>query len=168
MTSLINKKTTPFVLLVLIFIVPMIASWVLFHYYSHFQLKTMNHGTLINPPIHIQNVSLVRGEKKWQVVYVFSHCDQQCHDMQYNLSQIKKALGKESERVDVVWATTNDIRLTNFQNILNQKYQKEFAAGDKIYLIDPLDNLFMYYAHTTDPMNILKDLKKVLEVSQIG
>ena len=46
--------------------------------------------------------------------------------------------------------------------------QKDFVMQHKIYLVDPLGNLFMYYADTTDPMNVLKDLKRVLEVSQIG
>jgi hypothetical protein len=37
-----------------------------------------------------------------------------------------------------------------------------------IYLVDPIGNVFMYYPDATNPMNILKDLKHVLGVSQIG
>ena len=38
----------------------------------------------------------------------------------------------------------------------------------KIYLVDPLGNGFMYYSATVNPLDILKDLKQVLKVSQIG
>ncbi len=38
-------------ILLFVFTLPIIASWVLFHYHSYFSLKTLNHGTLLASPV---------------------------------------------------------------------------------------------------------------------
>ena len=99
-------------------------------------------------------------KKKWQIILVpGNQCDKECEKTFYLLNQVKKALGKNSPRV-IVERKSLESSLSFIQ--------KDFIAQHKIYLVDPLGNLFMYYADTTDPMNVLKDLKRVLEVSQIG
>jgi hypothetical protein len=41
------------------------------------------------------------------------------------------------------------------------------AAG-RVYFIDPLGNLMMYYRPDADPGGMLKDLRKLLKYSKIG
>lgn len=143
-------KRTKLYLVVMLFFLPMIASWVLYHYHDYFQLKTTNHGTLIEPPV---NEPSFQKEKIWRIIYVNSgSCDVLCQKRNFMLHQVQKALGKDSERVKI---------------LLADKPFNQMQSG-KIYLVDPAANIFMYYPDSTDPMNILKDLKKVLEVSQIG
>ena len=160
-----NRKSTrkTFISLMLIFIIPMLASWVLFHYHAHFSLKTTNHGTLVNPPFNVNALWADESDtKKWQIIYVSSsHCDSECENIFHSLNQVKKALGKNSNRVVVK-------KIEWDGSVPAEFIKKDFVIDDKVYLIDPLGNFFMYYADTTDPMHILKDMKRVLEVSQIG
>jgi hypothetical protein len=140
----------------------MIAGTFLYFYHAHFQFKTTNHGILVNPPkmMRTKHIKAIIG-KKWLVMYVPAMpCNEHCRRIQHNLNQVKLALGKNSDRVNII--------LSDFdmQSELSATFGK--ATTQKIYLIDPRGYLFMYYSSDTDPMNILKDLKHLLEVSQIG
>jgi hypothetical protein len=159
-----NKPTnrTPLILLLLVFIIPFILSGFLYYYHRHFQFKTTNHGTLINPPISMQTT-----EKKWQIIYISAGvCDKHCTVIQHGLNQVRLALGKNSHRVDVILA--EPAVQSAFITAFNRIGQSHFIIKNKIYLIDPTGHLFMYYPSDTDLMHILQDLKRVLEVSQIG
>jgi hypothetical protein len=138
------KKPLVPILLLVIFILPIISSGVLYFYYDYFHFQTTNYGRLITPPIQVANT-----EQKWQIIYLSKNHAVKHETILHSLMQIKKALGKDSERVLV---GTNILTLPE----------------DKIYLVDPLGNVFMYYDESENPMHILKDLKKVLGVSQIG
>jgi len=142
------KNKFQFWMIVLISSLPIILGTLLFVNYPSLGLKTINHGVLINPPLTLHGF---KNDRHWRIFYVYhTHCDAHCKNISYQLHQIQKALGKDGQRVSIV--TTNTNRL----------------VSGRIYLMDPMGNVFMYYPDTADPMNILKDLKKVLEVSQIG
>lgn len=164
-----NKKL---VFLLMVFILPMMASTLLYYLHSHFNFKTTNHGVLVKQPLDAQYLySAMPGgkEKKWRVLYVDKGvCNNSCEKVNYELHQIQKALGKDGGRIQVVALSGKRAELTKLQQAFSQQNHSEFAVNDKIYLIDPLGNLFMFYPGDTNPMNVLKDLKKVLEVSQIG
>lgn len=168
-----NKVNNPFFWLIVITVLPMLIGWLLYHYHDHFQFKSLNHGVLVNPPVAFHYGT----ENKWQIVYLSNGCcDKQCDDKLFTLHQLRKALGKNQERVGLSLAVSPACHLTethDFQKIIltEQQYktlQDQHISPNQIYLVDPLGNLFMSYRLTTDPMNILKDMKKVLEVSQIG
>lgn len=136
--------------IVAIFVVPILFSYLFYFYHDFFHFKTTNYGQLIEHPYQVD----LNHEKKWQVVLVTpTVCDSTCAKQFFYLNQMRKLLGKEVDRVDVLKITTE---------------QSENLAINNIYLIDPLHNVFMFYPNTANVMNILKDLKKVLEVSQIG
>lgn len=150
------KTHKPLWILFIIFIIPVIASGLLFQFHNYFRLKTLNHGTLITPPIHVKYLS--SEQKKWRVIYVADEkCGSQCAQIYHQLQQVKKALGKESDRVTTMMLNPNDPKFQPLQQTVNH-----------IYLADPLGNVFMYYSADANPMNVLKDLQRVLEVSQIG
>ncbi|MHB1947486.1 MAG: hypothetical protein ACYCQI_05170 [Gammaproteobacteria bacterium] len=186
MTMHSNKKVNnKFYLLLFIFILPMIASWLLYIFHDHFHLKTKNHGILLNPPIEAQNIWKNAANHKWQIVYLPATCaHDQCEKMLYTLAQMRKLFGKEYERVALT-LITHEIYSSktnpNFKNeiltenqfaklsaALAQKKEQNFVLTDKIYLVDPLGNLFMYYPSSVNPLDILKDVKHLLGVSQIG
>ena len=105
--------------------------------------------------------------KKWQMIYISSqNCDQSCLKIKHNLNQIKIALGKNSLRVVVVFPDNQMEK--KLSKLFYLRYQNKFTIVNKIYLVDPEGNIFMYYPSDVNPMNILKDLKHLLEVSQIG
>ena len=152
-------------------ILPVFLGSLLYYFHGYFQLKTLNHGVLINPPIQMKTLNTL-GEKQWQIIYIPQQCcDAICQKTMFTLHQLKKVLGKESKRVNLVLASQQNCQikeLHDFKKLLFTARQYPQLRNDKIYLLDPLGNLFMYYSANTDPMNILSDLKRVLEVSQIG
>jgi hypothetical protein len=182
----VPKRTTKKVwLLLIISLLPVAAGWLLFHYHTLFSLKTMNHGILINPPVHSEMFDMPGKQHQWQIIYMPGiYCDKQCDEVMFSLHQLHTGLGKESQRVMLKVVIANNAVVNNrpdFQNIiltpgqitqlqqmLVQQMGADFVLLHKIYLMDPADNLFMYYEDTSNLMDILKDLKRVLEVSQIG
>ncbi len=42
------------------------------------------------------------------------------------------------------------------------------ARAPRVYLIDPLGNLMMFYAADAKPKGMLEDLKRLLRLSSIG
>jgi hypothetical protein len=40
--------------------------------------------------------------------------------------------------------------------------------AERVYIIDPLGNLMMFYPPEADPSGMLKDLRKLLKYSKIG
>jgi hypothetical protein len=183
------KKAQPFpIKLILIFAIslfPALCGWFLFHYRDHFQFKTLNRGTLISPAVQDSDLQVNNNPQKlWQIVYAPNGCcDAQCQKTMYTLHQLRKVLGKDGKRVALTLVIPqacsktdshdfnkiefNQANYTRLQNILTEQH-KTVSPDNKIYLIDPLNNVFMYYSSTVDAMNILKDMKRVLEVSQIG
>jgi cytochrome oxidase Cu insertion factor (SCO1/SenC/PrrC family) len=143
---MIKKKYIP-IFLLLTFILPVIGSWILFHYHEHFHLKTTNHGHLVKEPVVLNDF-----QTKWRILYI---CDDQCDNKFHLLQQIKKALGKDGNRT-----------LVHLNKV--QEIPSGYVRNHMIYLVDPHGNLFMFYEDTVNPMDILKDLKKVLGASQIG
>lgn len=176
-------------LIVLISLFPVVSGWFLYHYHEYFHLKTLNHGMLINPPLQIQDFSLQNNNKKqWQIVYVPNNCcDTECEKITYTLHQLRLVLAKDADRVSLTLVLnkmcpkkdTHDFRKVDFTQQQYQSMKNTFSqhiadfvttdqVQDKIYLLDPMGNVFMFYPASTDAMNILQDLKRVLEVSQIG
>jgi len=159
-------------IMLFIFIFPVIASWFLFHYHAYFNLKTLNQGTLIASPVDVKYLysdSTSATQKIWRVIYVADkNCDSQCQQMHHQLEQVQKALGKDRDRVNMIFMNSDNAQMPQLKASLVQQQKQNFVINNKIYLVDPLGNLFMYYPSNVDPLNVLKDLKRVLEVSQIG
>ncbi len=84
--------------------------------------------------------------------------------MRHQLQQVQKALGNNRDRIALLWMNSDDTDAKKLQILPGASS----AINNKIYLADPLGNVFMYYSATIDPVNVLQDLKHVLEVSQIG
>lgn len=177
-----NNTSTKLWLLLITFIVPVVISWVLFYYHEHFHFNTTNKGTLIDPPIPVGSFFQTKSAHPvWQIVFIPERCvKDDCQKMMFTLSQLKKALGKDYDRIALTLVSTHTISssakfdfeqlsLTEPQKfVLKKVFKKENAITNKIYLIDPVGNLFMYYQASVNPMDILKDLKHLLGVSQIG
>jgi len=143
-----KMRRLPLYAIVAVFALPMMLASILFYYHDFFPLRSLNQGTLIVPLVKTESDS----RHRWQVVYVAEGtCDQQCLHEVHQLHQMVRLLGQEAGRVSV-------IRRDRFQNL----------TVERIYLVDPQGNVFMYYPRTVDPMAIYKDLKRLLTVSQVG
>lgn len=128
----------------------------------------------------------------WILLYVHPEqsCESSCKKMLYHLHQIHSATHKDSERVRRVILTFSgdDLKNNKRQVLLSKDYLgtlhwtvtpeawKSFIQGNPyfkegqggLYLADPLGNVILYYSEKTEPMNIFKDLTRLLKLSKIG
>lgn len=167
------KKST-IVLLVLLFIFPVAASFIL--YATGWRPSgTINHGELVEPARPINDVSLTRFDgkqmrfadlqNKWTLVYFGSaECLSPCKDSLYKMRQVRLSLGVDGPRVARLFVVTD----TNALDLL--KYElKEYphmavvtgpaknieALANQFHLPvgTPLNNLERIYV--VDPLGLL-------------
>lgn len=153
---------------------------------------TANYGTLISartlPDATLQGadgrpfkVSELRG--KWLLVqFDGGTCDAYCERKLYFMRQVRKALGRDTGRVERLWIVTDDhvpsLRLIEAYegtrlardsgNALANAFSLDKSRSDHIYVVDPLGNLMMRFPRDPDPSKMLKDLQRLLKLSGIG
>jgi len=189
------SQRAKFVLLLTLFIVPTVASFVVFYFFP--PGKTSNYGTLIVPVIALPEIKLPRQDSgaeaipaglrgKWLVMTRESGaCEVRCQKKLYAMRQARLILGREQDRVLRVVLVDDDV-------LPSQQLQREFegtiwlsaksaellgmlpsAVGDDtgrdaIYAVDTMGNLFMRYSADPDIKKLSSDLQRVLKASQIG
>lgn len=131
--------------------------------------------------------------QKWTLLLIGpSACDEACTKVLYDTRQVRTALGKNTLRVQRVYVATDRGRVEDLQKQFALEHPDlklvvaegaEVYATDRhfsvdgrsplkspndIYLLDPLGNWLMYYTPQDPPGGMLKDLKKLLRLSNIG
>ena len=173
------------------FALPVVAGYVVF-FFDLAPGSNANYGTLL-PARPLSDTPLVDHEGrafrfsdlrgKWILVQFDSGaCAQYCERKLYFMRQTRKALGKNTPRVERVWLVT-DAQLPNprlMQAIegtrlartagspIAAEFPAERAASDHIFLVDPNGNLMMRFPRDPDPSRMLKDLQRLMKVSGIG
>lgn len=177
--------------LAVIFFLPLLVSWLWFLNVDDFRPQgSVAHGTLVEP-IRVmdgypQAVGDLRG--RWVMVYVGTPaCDDHCQDRLYGMRQVDTALGRDANRVerlyvvvggaptDPAFLETQHPRLHTASLAVDDPWMAHFefgdtapAAGGRVYLIDPLGNLMMYWPAEAGHRDFFDDLKRLLRVSRIG
>lgn len=130
-------------------------------------------------------------QHKWTMLYfIGDECDAACGQALTKMRQAHLAQGKDSDRVQRVLMVMAPMRkeqmaalaqahadtlvLTGSRTAMARLAQ-EFtlpaggpAASGRVYVVDPIGNFMMSYAATTEARGMLKDLKRLLKISQIG
>jgi len=177
-------------IIALAFFGPMIiATWM----YTTGQLQpagSTNHGRLIDPVINLQenlpgsSPILTATGAPWRLLYANEAvCDEPCRVALYRLRQIRLMLGKDMDRVGRIFlhgeSQPDDVSLLEqhpglitisdkgLARILDESRPRDLPAGG-IYLVDPLDNLIMYFSPAIVPRDMADDLKHLLRLSRIG
>jgi cytochrome oxidase Cu insertion factor (SCO1/SenC/PrrC family) len=192
-----NRRSLLIILILFfIFFIPFqVAKRFYLHDTNFFPKASTQHGYLIQPPLtlsqlplydadnHIFNSQKLRG--KWILLYVGPNkCSALCIKNLYQLQQIHIATGKDQPRVlrirlSFKTAKPASLELPGVLHLIIDKQQfanfiaiqptKMLALSvGAIYLVDPLGNVIMSYPLDANPAGILKDLKHLLGVSQIG
>ena len=164
-------------LLGLFFLLPFAASWVVWRY-DLVAGATGNYGTLLAPrPIALPAPEL-RG--KWVLVQLDGGaCDAGCERKLYVMRQVRRAQGKDMQRVARLWLLTDGARpsaelLAAIEGTVTAPAQgfapfpADHSATEHLYLVDPLGNLMMRFPRDPDPSRVIKDLQRLLRASGFG
>lgn len=180
-------------ILILLFTLPMLAAWFAFRHGVLLPIHTTNRGTLLTPPVAIADLPMkdISGanvaEKfrgKWWLVYMTaSPSDSATQKSLYYMRQIRQATGKNRDRVARAMITLGatpavneafvgmnfySLLPSNLQLLQSRISKKLALERGSFYLVDPHGNIMMFYAQDAAPKDILKDLERLLRVSQIG
>ncbi len=196
MSSALPRGRQQFLLLAALFFAPLIAAVLLYFVLPDMQPDgRTNYGELINPARPLPEAPLLgidgapadpdvlRG--RWSFIVVGgAECDDACAEKLYQIRQIRTLLNEKRQRVQRVYLAPEVAALTAAQQRLAEQhpdlryladtpqgdYRRFFAATDTrvVYLVDPLGNWLMRYPGDADSKGILKDIKKLLRLSQIG
>ena len=185
-----NRGRRILILMALVFLGPLAAAFAL--YYGDIWKPTgmAVNGLLIEPPRPLPTESLVTGadvprfQDLWTLLIVApGECKEVCRKALVESRQVRRALGKERDRVQRVWLVSEGIadprfvaeehpylaivpasepRLTAVLEIIG-----EVAPGE-VLVVDPLGNLMMRFPPGTSMRAMDTDLKKLLKISRIG
>ncbi len=186
-----------FVGLITVFLVPLLVAVLLYTFRDRLPLPDpKTNGVLIHParPINQFGALTMSGETlsldhlrgKWTLVYIGgSRCDLYCEASLFKMRQARLALGENMSRVQRLLLLRNTMDLDEVAPILGE-HPKLVAAklteatsaavldifGEhpegNVYIVDPLGNVMMLYPPNATTKGLLKDLKHLLKVSQIG
>jgi cytochrome oxidase Cu insertion factor (SCO1/SenC/PrrC family) len=129
---------------------------------------------------------------KWTLLYIGdADCDAVCKDNLYKMRQVRTAQNENMLRVQQLYLVRDEAVPEALQALLDNDYKEtavtlltagqaeQLAAyflidgvamqgAERVYLIDPLGNLMMFYPPDANPGGMLKDLRKLLKYSKIG
>ncbi|MDJ0739396.1 MAG: hypothetical protein QNJ91_06745 [Gammaproteobacteria bacterium] len=131
--------------------------------------------------------AVLRG--RWTyVMFASNGCDARCAQQLYLTRQIRLGVNKDmprvqrllvlddapaadlaqtlaSEHADLVVAVRGDAAAALLERFRGDGFAPD---GAQCFLVDPLGNLMMFYDPGVPPKGMIKDLRKLLKVSQIG
>lgn len=138
-----------------------------------------NYGELISPPRTLAGPPFAALRGKWVLVsFDAAACDAYCERKLYFMRQVRRAQGKDQDRVERLWLLTDAgepraellaaIEGTRIEPGAPLAAQFPATTVDHIYVVDPLGNLMMRFPRDPDPSRMLKDLQRLLRISQFG
>jgi len=153
-------------------VAPVLAGWAL--YLSGWRpVETGNYGELIPPrPLSGAPFDALRG--KWVLVtFDAAACDAYCEKKLYFMRQVRRAQGKDMDRVERLWAVTDGGKprpelLAAIEGTHVVRFNDPSFSADHVYVVDPLGNLMLRFPRDPDPSKMLKDLQRLLRYSRIG
>ncbi|WP_133469995.1 hypothetical protein [Paraglaciecola marina] len=182
-----TNKSTIFIFITA-FILPVILAKVALDN-NWFNQAATNKGELIQPALDMTSLQGGSKEPKWKLLYVLpEQCKEACENALYSVAQVHSALGKESDRAEVVVLAYDqsdseqlalikeqpNYRLLNTNlDSLNQVFDGASTQG--VFIVDTLNNIILRYPLYINPedailhsRDILSDMRKVLKLSRIG
>jgi len=118
-------------------------------------------------------------------------CGDTCRNNLYKMRQVRIAQNENMKRVQTLFLLNADSIPDELAGFLAQEHKDMAVAlpsatqaasiepqfrvdetpvreAQRVYIVDPLGNLMMYYQPDADARGMLKDLQKLLKYSQIG
>ncbi|MGD8311545.1 MAG: hypothetical protein PVJ66_03035 [Gammaproteobacteria bacterium] len=128
----------------------------------------------------------------WTLVYIGdADCDEVCINNLYKMRQVRLAQNENMRRVQRLFLVSGETIPGELDTLLEAEYpdmtvvalpaarlaqlaghfavdEVSVPVAERVYLIDPLGNLMMYYEPDADPHDMLQDLQRLLKYSKIG
>jgi hypothetical protein len=183
-----RKLRLQLLLVIAMFAAPVIAAYLSYRFWP--PQARMNYGELLPvTPLADETLKTAQGKEfrpsalmgKWILLHVDSaRCEADCESKLVTMRQVRLALGKDQDRVERAWLIDDDAAV---RAELEAKYpgthfvrgggsallrQLDGGARDHLYVVDPLGNLMMRYPKTPDTKRLLRDLSRLMKVSQVG
>ena len=186
-----------FLALIGIFLSPFVGGWMALYVFD-IRPPSGNYGTLVVPvkKLHWPPLETVDGDlfqdgfgHKWTLLLFSDNgCADLCRSNLFYMRQLRTLLGRDTLRLQNVLISARPlsaetaIYLQEFPNLkvvedyrepaLYQQFYLEdlgeVGSEPRLYLVDPDQNLMMYYPAENDPDRMLDDLRKLMKLSQIG
>ena len=183
--------------LVAVFLSPFIGGWLALYVFD-LRPASGNYGSLVQPVRTIEWPPLETFDgqrfeagfgRKWTfLLFAGDACAELCRDNLYYMRQIRTLLGRDAQRLQNVMLSSAPLddglrdflgeypRLVVVENFRDPDFYRSFeldgvdpvGSAPRLYLVDPDQNLMMYYPAENDHARILEDLKKLMKLSQIG
>ncbi len=180
MPTLIRANQQPLLALLVIAILPLAAA--IWSYFGGLGVPSgrVNRGELVSPPLAVDRWKLTdsagqpwQGAGRWQLLLVVEQCDADCQRWRYSLGQLQRALGRDQNRLGQqlvlpLRAFSDQQATPALEDMTRLLSAVVTAANQGIWLADPLGNLVLRYRLNQPPQDLLKDLKRLLKVSNIG
>src|SRR5207302_3100545 len=156
---------------------PFVLGWLAYEY-RWVSGRTSNYGELLKPRPVDGPLAPLRG--KWVLVTADgAACSAACERKLYIVRQVRKAQGKDAERIERLWLVTDGgkpraelvaalegAHLATPSAPLLQSLPG--APLEHISLVDPLGNLMMRFPAEADPAKMIRDLQRLLKYSSFG
>jgi hypothetical protein len=170
-----------FLLLVCIAFVPIVTAYLMYFYMPDVVPDgRTNQGQLMTPPVRIDTIAGALSDGRWVLLQlVDAPCERRCEETLHLSQQLRTALGKDSSRVSraVVVARAedaSDLSDGNIEIVVDAVGFESLAKviggppSNHIFLMDPNGNIMMWYSPDQVGKSLLKDLKHLLRISNIG
>jgi cytochrome oxidase Cu insertion factor (SCO1/SenC/PrrC family) len=185
------------ILVALLFFAPLALSFYLYYGRNWHPGGRVNAGVLVEPARPLPALALPLAtsgstdarflQGKWTFLYVqHGRCDEACGKHLYDTRQVRLALDREMNRVQRVFVGDADccdlpeLAATHPDLIAVRASPADAALlallplrggasnSQRVYLIDPLGNLMMFYEPQAPSKGMLEDMKRLLRLSSIG
>lgn len=176
-----------------LFVVPFVTA-ILLYYSSDWRPVVNSQGTLIDPPRTLAAAGLAMPdgtpapadvfEGFWSVVHPAAACDARTETLLEELGRVRLALDKDARRVRRVLLHAGGCADANLQSgdadllvlaasgpageALLAAFPPAVDGAPGIYIVDPHANLMMSYPASGSARGLLKDLERLLRLSNIG
>jgi hypothetical protein len=132
-----------------------------------------NYGELV-PPRAVSAAPFAALRGKWVLVSAdAAACDAYCEKKLYFMRQVRRAQGKDMERIERLWLVSGAGApraelLAAIEGTRVAMLEDPAFTAEHIYLVDPLGNLMLRFPRDPDPSRMIKDLQRLLRYSRIG
>lgn len=179
--SSLNRSRRTLIIVLIAFLLPVIIAWVILD--QHWYQAGTNKGTLMANPVALEQAEAL--PEGWKLAYAPpADCQQACQNALFVMNQIDVAVGKDTDRLTPIVLTPtprDDIAQYHQQFEFTEVVSAELLSQlselpeNTLFIIDPLNNVMLYYPTHRDQetmvlegKNVLADLRKLLKLSRIG